>query len=120
MIVGRGGTSAISDFPAAHGLLGLLAPRAHSKNAEILVLRHEVTVSVIKVLAMFEWLSCGDPFVGHCARWANTPVAGAATNLARHRYQLVVSVRLLVWVPPSTIPSAAFSVRVGIVNRMVL
>ena len=53
MIVGRGGTSAISDFPAAHGLLGMLAPRAHSKNAEILVLRHEVTVSVIKVLAMF-------------------------------------------------------------------
>lgn len=41
MIVGRGGTSAISDFPAAHGLLGLLASGAHSKNAEILVPRHE-------------------------------------------------------------------------------
>lgn len=54
MIVGRVSTSAISDFPAAHGPLGLLAPSAHSKNAEILVLRQEATVSAKKVLAMFE------------------------------------------------------------------
>jgi hypothetical protein len=44
MIVGRGGTTAVSDLPAAHGLAGLLARSSQSKNAEILVLRHEVAV----------------------------------------------------------------------------
>jgi putative transposase len=46
MVVGRGGTTAVSDLPAGHGLawLGLLARSAQSKNAEILVLRHEVAV----------------------------------------------------------------------------
>jgi hypothetical protein len=40
MTAGRGGTTAVSDLPAAHGLFGLLARSAQSKNAEILVLRH--------------------------------------------------------------------------------
>jgi hypothetical protein len=44
MIVSRGGTTVIPDLPATHGLPELLARSAQSKNAEILVLRHEVTV----------------------------------------------------------------------------
>jgi len=39
-IVGRGGTTAVSDLPASHDL----ARSAGSKNAEILVLRHEVAL----------------------------------------------------------------------------
>src|SRR5919199_4611889 len=44
MIVGRGGTTVVSDLPTGHGWLGLLARSAESKNAEILVLRHEIAV----------------------------------------------------------------------------
>jgi putative transposase len=44
MIVGRGGTTAVSDLPAGPGLAGLLARSAQSKNAEILVLRHEIAM----------------------------------------------------------------------------
>ena len=44
MIVGRGGTTVVSDLRADHGLAGLLARSAQSKNAEIRVLRHEVAV----------------------------------------------------------------------------
>jgi putative transposase len=44
MIVGRGGTTAISDLPAAHGLAGTAARSSRSKNAEILVLRHVIAV----------------------------------------------------------------------------
>jgi hypothetical protein len=44
MIVGRGGTTAVFDLPAGHGLAGTAGPSAQSKNAEILVLRHEVAV----------------------------------------------------------------------------
>jgi hypothetical protein len=44
IIVDRGGTTAISDLPAAHGLAGTAGPQRTIKNAEILVLRHEVTV----------------------------------------------------------------------------
>jgi hypothetical protein len=44
MIVGRGGTTAVLIFRQVMAWLGLLARGAHSKNAEILVLRHEVAV----------------------------------------------------------------------------
>jgi hypothetical protein len=41
MIVGRGGTTAVSDLSQVVAWLGLLGRSAHSKNAEILVLRRE-------------------------------------------------------------------------------
>jgi hypothetical protein len=44
MIVGRGGTTTVLIFRQVMAWLGLLARSAHSKNAEILVLRHEVAV----------------------------------------------------------------------------
>jgi hypothetical protein len=44
MIANRGGTTALSDLPAAYGLARLLAWSSTSKDAEILVLRHEVAV----------------------------------------------------------------------------
>jgi hypothetical protein len=43
MIAARGGSTVVSDLPAAHGWLGLLARSSRSKNVEIL-LRHEVAV----------------------------------------------------------------------------
>jgi hypothetical protein len=42
MIVDCGGTTAVSDLPTSHGLAGLLARSAQSKNAEILVLRTRI------------------------------------------------------------------------------
>ena len=44
MIVDRGGTTAVSELPTVLAWLGLLARSAQSKNAEILVLRHEVAL----------------------------------------------------------------------------
>ncbi len=44
MIACRGYATDVSDLPAARGLLGLLSRSSRSKNAEILVLRHEVAV----------------------------------------------------------------------------
>jgi len=44
MITDRGGSTALSHPPAGHGLVRLLARNSRSKNAEILVLRHEVAV----------------------------------------------------------------------------
>jgi hypothetical protein len=43
VIVDRGGTTTVFDLSAGHGL-ALLARGAHLKNAEILVLRHEVAM----------------------------------------------------------------------------
>lgn len=44
MIAARGGSTVVSDLPAAHGLAGLLARSSRSKSVEILMLRHEVAV----------------------------------------------------------------------------
>jgi hypothetical protein len=44
MIAGRDGTTALSDLPTACGLVRIAGPSTRSKNAEILVLRHEVAV----------------------------------------------------------------------------
>ena len=44
MIVGRGGTTAIFDLLAAHGLARTAGLQRTIKEAELLVLRHEVAV----------------------------------------------------------------------------
>jgi hypothetical protein len=44
LITSRGGTTVVSELPAAHGLARAARPQRTIENAEILVLPHEVAV----------------------------------------------------------------------------
>jgi putative transposase len=87
MIVGRGGTTAVSDLRQVMAWLGLLARSAQSKIAEILVLRHEVAVLRRQV---------SRPRLS----WADRAVFAALTRLlspACRRHRIVTPATIVRW-----------------------
>ena len=87
MIVGRGGTTAVFDLRQVMAWLRLLARGTRSKNAEILVLRHEV--AVLRPQVSRPRLS-----------WADRAVFAALTRLlspACRLHRIVIPATILRW-----------------------
>jgi hypothetical protein len=89
MIAGHGVTTALSDLPQLVAWLGLLARSSRSKNAEILVLRHEV--AVLRRQVRRPRLSWADRAVfAALTRWLSQGLPTASDRHPRHGVAVAV------------------------------
>jgi hypothetical protein len=88
MVSGRGGMTALSDLRQLVAWLGLLACSSRSKNAEFVVLRHEIVVLCRRQVSRAR------------LSWADRVVFAAPAGLFSHAcrlYWIVTSAMVLRW-----------------------